>query len=307
MPIVRAGISPKDFAEAIGVSESSVKRWVDQGSLKAARTAGGHRRIAREEALRFIREQHGQLVRPDKLGLDPGVLGVSRSAPLQLAAEQLHGYLATGREPEMRGLMTGLYLAGNAIATLADEVIRPAMERLGTLWNEGEHGIMIEHRATSLCLRVLEELRGMLSEHDGAAAGGSGARGAAPSGRATNGKRVAVAAAPSRDPYLLATMLAGMTLTEAGWQVVNLGPDTPLSVVELAARETGARVVILSFTTPPDDALCDELGGIIERGFAADRFVAIGGQQAASLELAPRANLYRGRTLGDLAAFARTV
>ena len=46
-------LSPREVAVALGVSESSVKRWVDLGELAALRTAGGHRRITRAEAVRF--------------------------------------------------------------------------------------------------------------------------------------------------------------------------------------------------------------------------------------------------------------
>ena len=48
-------LSPRQFAAAIGVSESSVRRWADGGQIKMTRTAGGHRKIARSEAIRFIR------------------------------------------------------------------------------------------------------------------------------------------------------------------------------------------------------------------------------------------------------------
>ncbi|HEX9106572.1 MAG TPA: MerR family DNA-binding transcriptional regulator, partial [Longimicrobiales bacterium] len=48
-------LSPRELAEAVGVSESSLKRWADRGVLAVERTAGGHRRIPLGEAVRFIR------------------------------------------------------------------------------------------------------------------------------------------------------------------------------------------------------------------------------------------------------------
>jgi len=63
-------LSPKELAEAIGVSESSIKRWADGGRLAVQRTAGGHRRIPREEALRFLREEGLRPVRPEILGVE---------------------------------------------------------------------------------------------------------------------------------------------------------------------------------------------------------------------------------------------
>src|SRR4051794_17870331 len=62
-------LTPKELADAIGASESSLRRWVDGGRLRISRTAGGHRRIPVEEAVRFIRETGATLVRPEMLGL----------------------------------------------------------------------------------------------------------------------------------------------------------------------------------------------------------------------------------------------
>jgi len=69
METVKQTLSPKDLAAAVGVSESSLKRWADDGSILVTRTEGGHRRIAVGEAIRFIRESKLQLVRPGVLGL----------------------------------------------------------------------------------------------------------------------------------------------------------------------------------------------------------------------------------------------
>ena len=59
---MRHVLSPKELAQAIGVSESSLKRWADEGLLRATRTAGGHRRIPLAEAIRFLRDTQATLV-----------------------------------------------------------------------------------------------------------------------------------------------------------------------------------------------------------------------------------------------------
>src|SRR5437764_13756024 len=64
-------LTPKELAQAIGVSESSLRRWVDAGDIRVARTAGGHRRIELAEAIRFIRHLGIPVVRPEVLGLAP--------------------------------------------------------------------------------------------------------------------------------------------------------------------------------------------------------------------------------------------
>jgi len=284
---MKHGISPKELAEAIGVSESSVKRWVDQGALTAFRTTGGHRRIARDEAMRWLRDQRLQIVRPDRLGLSESVMQITRALPLGVAGERFHEDLVEGRGAEARGVLVGLFLAGHSVGVIADEVIRPAMSRIGTLWQHGTEGIFIEHRATDLCVRAVEELRGLLPDN------------------AEPDAPVVVTAAPSTDPYLVAPMLASLALTEVGWRAHNLGPDTPTSVLLLAGRQLEARMLLVSVGIPLTETLRSELETLIDVAGRDGRLVALGGRFIDALQLPERPHLFIGRSLGELAAFGR--
>jgi molybdopterin-binding protein len=51
-------LSPRDAAGELGVTYSTLKRWIRQGSLRTMRTEGGHHRITREEIDRLI-ASHG--------------------------------------------------------------------------------------------------------------------------------------------------------------------------------------------------------------------------------------------------------
>src|SRR3954465_11808076 len=80
-------LTPKELADAIGASESSLRRWVDNGDIRISRTAGGHRRIPLAEAIRVIREIGAPVVRPDLLGLEE-LRGVEATGPADRSGEQ---------------------------------------------------------------------------------------------------------------------------------------------------------------------------------------------------------------------------
>lgn len=52
-------MSTREAAQILGVALRTVQLWVEGGVLPAWKTAGGHRRIAREAVLRLARERRG--------------------------------------------------------------------------------------------------------------------------------------------------------------------------------------------------------------------------------------------------------
>ena len=52
-----ASYSPTQVADLLGVSPDTVRRWCDEGRLKATRSPGGHRVVSGKELARYLREQ----------------------------------------------------------------------------------------------------------------------------------------------------------------------------------------------------------------------------------------------------------
>lgn len=278
-------LSTRDLAAALGVSESSIKRWADDGALRASRTAGGHRRIARADAIRFVRETRATVVRPQLLGLaEAGV--ASADARTGDDAERLFRYLESGAAAHARGLLLQLYLEGLSVAAILDGPVRSALERIGTLWRLQADGVFCEHRATEVCLQAIHQLRLLLPSEPGAP--------------------VAVGGAPAGDPYFLPSLGAATVLAGEGFEAVNLGADTPADAFERAAEGLAPRLVWVSVSSAPQpERAAREIVALARTLAARGAHVAVGGRAAAALRLPLLPNLQAGASMAELAAFAR--
>lgn len=279
-------LSPKQLGQAIGVSESSLKRWIDDGLIEVTRTTGGHRRIDLAEAVRFVR-QRGYTIN------DPSVLGLSASdnetgrADNSQRIDQFHEMLAEGRDKDFLAAVTRLYIDGHTLAELIDGPIRESMARIGELWHNDPEGIGIEHRATDIVIRTLGHLHTLIK---------------APEPDAP----LAIGGAPPGDMHLISSLCISLVLAEQGWREANLGANTPWDQLERAAKRENAALVWLSMThhntseyAPKILSLSDALAEI------PCQFVVGGRQVDDEIARIERPNLHTARSMAELVAFTR--
>jgi len=207
---MKAQVTPKQLARAIQVSESSIKRWCDQGSIMTVRTAGGHRRMALAAVLHFLRENRYELVRPEVLGL-PATAGRT-SWVLDRAQAAFRDALLAGDEDQTRRILFDLYLASHHLTKILDEVVAPALHEIGERWSCGEAAVYQERRGCEICLRLLHELRTVTPVPS------------VPRGLAMGGT-------PEGDVYQIPNAMVELVLRMQGWDTVSLGSGLPFDTL----------------------------------------------------------------------------
>ena len=255
-------LSTSEFAKALGVSDSSVRRLADAGELEIHRTRGGHRRIPIAEAVRYIRETRATVARPELLGLEVAPQEISRDA----AAARMHQVLEDGHASAVIGLMQLLYASGMNIAELCDGPVAAAMAQIGNRWPQDKRAIFIEHRATILCCRALNQLRLSIPDPDEDAP-------------------KAIGAAMSGDMYLTPTLIASLVLHEVGFNEINLGPNTPLDVLSDAIIDERPKLVWLSISEAiRSKSQVTEITKLSEIAKSHQATLVIGGRSASELD-----------------------
>lgn len=267
-----------EVAERLQVSVSTVKRWVDAGAIQAVRTPGRHRKIAASEADRMAR------------WLAEGGGAEGRTSALRLGEHSCHQLVELLERGDHRAaieFVKALSRGGCSAATLADDLIRPVMEKIGHRWFVGTLDVFEEHQASHAIAAALHELIA-----DAASRPASGP--------------LAIGATTEGDPYVLSCLLGELVLREMGWEVRNLGVDLPLRSLTKAALAYRPRMVFLSINHIKDETLfAQEFGRFHEAAVGVGAAVIVGGR---ALEASLRSRLpYAscGERMSHLAAFAR--
>jgi len=229
--------SPRQVARAIGVSESSLKRWCDRGWIAASKTAGGHRRLAVASVVEYLRASQRPVLRPELLGLPPLAppSEAAQARSFEETTEIFANALLAGDEESCRRLLLDLHLAGVRVSGMCDNVIAAAFRRIGDLWQCGTAQVFHERRACEVCLRVLTELRRLI-----------------PAGAVT--APLAIGGTPEVDPYMLPTAMVEIVLRQSGWRSQSLGSRLPMSTLLAAIEELRPQIFWLSVSHLEDEA-----------------------------------------------------
>src|SRR3982751_393042 len=130
----KATLTTKEVGRLLHVSEATVKRWADNGTLRSEKTAGGHRRFSIQAIARLRRE----------LGPDEEIKSSGRPAAKKRAVtksrrspEVFLNSLLSGDAVEAGAALIDLYLNHQTLASIFDTTITKAMHEIGELWFKG--------------------------------------------------------------------------------------------------------------------------------------------------------------------------
>ncbi len=274
LPIVlqnmQSVLTPAQLAVAIGVSESSVKRWIDGGRIVASRTAGGHRRVSAREAVRFIRDS------------GVGVAGLGLPGLERDPGEALFELLRDGRAQEAAELLQARFLAGASVAEIVDGALVTAMKLAVDLDCPEEEAIFVEHRVTEAAIQAFTRLRSLIAP-------------------ATDESRLAIGCAPEGDPYVLPSLAVAAVVEDEGFRAVNLGPDTPFSSLVLGVRSLRPRIVWISFSFVAEpERQRQEVLTLAREVRDQGAVLVVGGAQVERLALRRQKSVFVGASMAEL-------
>src|SRR5260221_11222857 len=143
-------LSTRQVATLLGVGEATVKRWADAGEIDCFRTPGGHRKFRLRDVTSFV--QTRQYETP---GVLPEAAPPGAGEPGQAAIEHFKAAALRGEAAALVAQLSGMRLRGYQLATLFDEVVAPALQRIGAEWEKRSLSIAEEHVASQAGLDAI--------------------------------------------------------------------------------------------------------------------------------------------------------
>ena len=259
-------LSTQEVASLLNVTETTIKRWADSGTLSCSKTAGGHRKFLTKDVIYFA-ESHGYTV----LGSLPPPMTHQQRDQLEFAvstrnyskvAEVFFQEAMQGDKEGVLELLLYLYRHHITFDAIVDEVIRPALTKIGDLWKEGKLEINQEHRASQAVTEAMIRLAPDLHH------------------KPSNGRSAAMACLEGEYHEFGLRSLA-YTLEAEGWKVHYIGVNTPAETLSTFMAAMKPDLVCISCTiVSRRSKVIDQLKLI---GAAARRYggkVLVGGYSA---------------------------
>lgn len=226
-------LSTADVARLFNVTETTVKRWANDGTLKCMKTPGGHRKFEMKHVVDFSQslnfEPSGalRLTEEDTLAQKIQIAILSRDFPSLKEA-----FKSKALSPDMRDLFiffSYLYQHRIELWEIYDMIIAPAMREIGEGWLRGEVAIEQEHRASYETIDALAKLQTQIHI------------------KPSRGQSV-LCACPGEEQHELGLRCASYLFESEGWKTYYVGARTPHESIISATKDLRPTIVCLSLT-----------------------------------------------------------
>jgi methanogenic corrinoid protein MtbC1 len=224
-PAPAAGYNTHAVERLTGVPATTFRAWERRYGVPSPRRLPGGQRVYAERdvaVVRWLRQQTEQglsasmavaQLRQSPASVDPPARATF--PPEELSAAVVQAALAFNSVALERALSQAL--AAHPLELVCLEVVRPALVDLGERWHQGEITPAVEHFATALVRRRLEQLSAILET------GG--------------GRPLAVMGAAPGEQHEIGALILGLFLRRRGLRVIYLGADVSLDAVqEISSR-----------------------------------------------------------------------
>lgn len=209
-----------EVATTLGVHYMTVYRYVRQGRLQASRSHG----VWQVSAQAVAEFRAAKAARDRQRGSGRRTSTADRRRRGNYTVE-LERCLISGDARGAADVLQRAIDAGSDVETVYTEILSPALASIGDRWSRGELEIAAEHQATAIATGLVGQLSPRFS-------------------RPGRRRGVLVIGGPSGERHGLVLAMLADLLRGQGWEVRDLGPDTPAESFVHAAKSIADLVAV---------------------------------------------------------------
>lgn len=290
-------ITTRQVADLLAVSEATVKRWADAGTLKCFRTPGGHRKFRMADIAEFLQHHKyepagpiapvastvpasgGDALVPSAVVLpdDTSVGGTDGEVVIKFRNLAL-----AGDTDALVSLIAQQRLKGHSLSAVFDGIATPALVDIGERWSRGALTVAQEHIAAQTVIESLARIKALIE------------RPSVQRGRV-------FFAAPGDELHDIALRMASILAYGIGFVPVLLGARCPVADLSMMIVAERPAAVVLSFSgTHPIDRAREEVQSVAVATRGVNSRLFIGGNGVRALDPLPP-NVTRTSNLTELA------
>lgn len=269
-------LSTRQVAQLLGVGEATVKRWADAGEIDCFRTPGGHRKFRLRDVTGFVQKRQYETSGPMPDGTPAGADQLGPAAVDHFERTSLRG-----DTPGLVAQLAALRLRGHELHELFDEVVAPALRRIGERWAQKKLSTAEEHVASAAVMDAISRAQPL----------------AEPPGEPVRPDRgVAVVAAVAGELHDIGPRMVACLLRARGFEVLAPLAQTPArDMAELILRSRAALVALAS-TMPADGPAEEQVRMAAQAVRHTGGRVLVGGPGMDTLNLPDEVKIIRNMT-----------
>ena len=269
--MVERYISSEEASNIIGVNVSTIKRWADRGKLDCVITAGGHRKFLMRHLTSFLNENSKYRSRLNVLPYESSEHRQLTQLVLKRHIPELREILFSksidGDREICQHIMNGLYLAGLRLDEIYDDILVPVLSSIGEKWTKGDLAIYEEHVATKVIQGCIHAMYSLLN-------------------KPKKSLGLALCIGLKDELHEIPLFITEQILLDRGFDVINLGPNTPLERIETLFNETKPDRLYVSSTVVKDPTSAEgDLIKLFALANSHNTLVFLGGRGFGSVRL----------------------
>lgn len=214
--------TPPQLAQIFDVNETTIKRWIWSGKLKASQTSGGHYRISKNQLNDFFKE-YPQIAKNSYI-----IRRYNKEKKIRIESwEKYYELLLENKHEDAFRLLQSVYVSGNNITSIIDDYFVPVLWKIGYEYEREIISVFEEHR---MSFRMNEHLSRFEQFID----------------KKIKKGRIAILLCAEGENHMIPLQMLNLVLSKNNWDTHVLGINISYKELEKAVNKINPNLICIT-------------------------------------------------------------